>query len=310
MAPGPPGVAKVGGAKQSNGSPSAARSDKEGDDAAVDLVWAGLIVLGVAAVAIAAMLLVRRGAPAGSYFEDGDRASGIFGVLATAFAVLIGFVVFLSFESFDTSRSGGEAEARIVVQQYEPAQFLPIAVRARLSGELVCYGRTVINQEWPRMESGTLGDLRNPWSLTMLRTLRTTEPRSASEQTAYAKWFDQRSDRENGRGDRIHGAEGVIPFPVWIVLLMASGVIFVYMLFFADSSERAIVQATMMGGVAVVITSTLLLLVFLDHPYESAAGGLRPVAMERALAQIGQESAFARQRFIVPCDSKGTAKET
>ena len=39
------------------------------------------------------MLLVRKSAPAGSYFEDGDRASGVFGVIATGFAVLIGFVV-------------------------------------------------------------------------------------------------------------------------------------------------------------------------------------------------------------------------
>ena len=274
----------------------------------MNFVWAGFIVLGVAAAAIAAMLLVRRGAPEGSYFEDGDRASGVFGVLATGFAVLIGFVVFLSFESFDTSRSGAEAEARTVVQQYETAQFLPIAVRAQLSGDLVCYARTVINQEWPRMSSGTLGNLRNPWSLTMLHTLRTTEPRSASEQTAYAKWFDQRSDRENGRADRIHGAEGVIPLPVWIVLLIASGVIFVYMLFFADSAERPIVQATMMGGVAVVITSTLLLLVFLDHPYESGVGGLRPLAMERALGQLRQERAFAQQRIIIPCDAQGAAR--
>ena len=274
----------------------------------MNLVWAGLIVLGVAAVAIAAMLLVRRGAPAGSYFEDGDRASGIFGVLATGFAVLIGFVVFLAFESFDTSRSGAEAEARTVVQQFETAQFLPVAVRARLSGDLVCYARTVIYQEWPRMESGTVGNLKNPWTLAMLRTLRTTEPRSASEQTAYGKWFDQRTDRENGRADRIHGGEGVIPLPVWIVLLIASGVIFVYMLFFADSSERTIVQATMMGGVAVVITSTLLLLVFLDHPYKSGVGGLRPVAMQRALAQIRQERTLARERIVIPCDSKGAAR--
>ena len=271
----------------------------------MNLFWAVLIVVGVAAVAVASMLLVRRGAPEGSYFEDGDRASGIFGVLATGFAVLIGFVVFLAFESFDTSRSGAEAEARIVVQQFETAQFLPIAVRARLSGDLVCYARTVIRQEWPRMNSGTLGNLRNPWTLAMLRTLRTTEPRSASEQTAYAKWFDQRSDREDGRADRIHGAEGVIPLPVWIVLFIASVVIFIYMLFFADSAERAIVQATMMGGVAVVITSTLLLLVFLDHPYQSGVGGLRPVAMERALTQIADETAFARQRIIIPCDSQG-----
>ena len=158
------------------------------------------------------------------------------------------------------------------------------------------------------MDSGTLGNLRNPWSLAMLRTLRTTEPRSASEQTAYGKWFDQRSDRENGRADRIHGAEGVIPLPVWIVLLIASVVIFIYMLFFADSAERAIVQATMMGGVAVVITSTLLLLVFLDHPYQSGVGGLRPVAMERALAQMGEERDVARERIIIPCDSQGAAR--
>jgi hypothetical protein len=274
----------------------------------MNLIWAVIIVIVVAAVAIAAMLFVRRGAPEGSYFEDGDRASGVFGVLATGFAVLIGFVVFLSFESFDTSRSGAEAEARIVVQQFETAQFLPAAVRAQLSGDLVCYARTVTYQEWPQMESGTIGGSRNPWSLAMLSTLRTTEPRSASEQTAYAKWFDQRSDREDGRADRIHGAEGVIPLPVWIVLLIASGVIFVYMLFFADSAERAIVQATMMGGVAVVITSTLLLLVFLDHPYQSGVGGLRPVAMQRALAQIQQESSFARERIIIPCDSQGTAR--
>jgi hypothetical protein len=274
----------------------------------MNLVWAGLIVLGVVVVAIAAMLLVRRGAPEGSYFEDGDRASGIFGVLATGFAVLIGFVVFLSFESFDTSRSGAEAEARTVVQQFETAQFLPVAVRARLSGDLVCYARAVIYQEWPQMESGTVGDSRNPWTLAMLRTLRTTNPHSASEQTAYAKWFDQRTDRENGRADRIHGGEGVIPLPVWIVLLLASGVIFVYMLFFADSAERAIVQATMMGGVAVVITSTLLLLVFLDHPYESGVGGLRPVAMQRALAQLRQERVLARERIMIPCDSNGAAR--
>src|SRR4051794_37989037 len=122
----------------------------------MNLLWAGLIVVGVAVVAIAAMLLVRRGAPEGSYFEDGDRASGIFGVLATGFAVLIGFVVFLAFESFDTSRSGAEAEARTVVAQFETAQFLPVAaVRARLAGDLVCYARTVISQEWPRMQSGT-----------------------------------------------------------------------------------------------------------------------------------------------------------
>ena len=61
---------------------------------------------------VTAMLLVRRGAPEGSHFADGDRASGVFGVLATGFSVLLGFIVFLAFTTYDESRAGAEAEAR------------------------------------------------------------------------------------------------------------------------------------------------------------------------------------------------------
>ena len=70
-----------------------------------------------------------------------------------------------------------------------------------------------------------------------------TEPNTATEQSAFDKWLAQRSDREAARNDRIHGAAGVIPTPLWIVLFFTAALIFVYMLFFADSGERAFVQA-------------------------------------------------------------------
>ena len=91
----------------------------------MNLVVAILIVVAAAVVSIVAMLLVRRTAPDGSYFHDGDRAAGVFGVLATGFAVLLGFVVFLAFTSYDSARAGAETEARIVAQQVETAQLLP-----------------------------------------------------------------------------------------------------------------------------------------------------------------------------------------
>jgi hypothetical protein len=274
----------------------------------VNLVWAALIVAGVTVIAIAAMLLVRRRAPEGSYFEDGDRAAGVFGVLATGFAVLLGFVVFLAFESFDTSRSGATAEAALVAQQFETAQLMPVAARARFSGELVCYARNVVYREWPWMESGSLGDGYNPWGVAMFHTLKTVKPRSASEQAAYAKWLEQRQDREDARSDRVHGAEGVIPTPLWIVLFLSAVAIFVFMLFFADSSERAIVQATMMGTVAVVITSTLLLLWFLDNPYHRGVSGLRPTAMKRTLGLLKLETGIAGGPFAIPCNRQGVTR--
>ena len=144
----------------------------------MNVVWATLIIAGGCAVAVTAMLLVRRRAPEGGFFEDGDRAAGVFGVLATGFSVLLGFIVFLGFESYDQSRSGAEQEALVLVQQVENAQFFGQPARGALTGELVCYGRSVINGEWDRMRAGTQGDALNPWGVRMFRTLQTVRPQT------------------------------------------------------------------------------------------------------------------------------------
>ena len=141
----------------------------------------------------------------------------------------------------------------------------------------------------------------------MFRTLQTIEPEKASEQAAYGKWLDQQSDRQIARTDRTHGAEGVIPSPLWIVLFISAGIIFVFMLFFADSSERARVQATMMGGVAVVITSMMLLLWFLDNPYHTGVGGLPPTAMERTLVLLDEQARIVGLELTGSCDERGVA---
>src|SRR3954454_2904414 len=198
----------------------------------MSLFWTILILLAVNAATIAAMLLVRRRAPEGSYFKDGDRASGVFGVLDTGVSILLGFVIFLTFTSYDQSRSGAESEALTASQQVETSQFFPPSARTVLTGELICYGRSVVHGEWAKMDAGTQGDTINPWGVRLFQTLERIGPRRATEQSAYDKWLDQTSTREQARQDRIHGAVGVIPSPLWIVLFFIAGVIFVYMLFF------------------------------------------------------------------------------
>ncbi len=272
----------------------------------MNLVWAFLVTAAVTAVAVAAMLLVRRSAPEGSYFADGDRASGVFGVLATGFSVLLGFIVFLAFTSYDESRSGAETEALMVAQQIENAQFFPADTSAELTGELVCYGRLVVNDEWEQMRSGTLGNKLNPWGIELFRTLRGVEPSNAVEQSAYDKWRDQTSEREAARLDRVHGAVGVIPTQLWIVLFFIAAVIFVYMLFFADRAEGPVTQAVLMGAVASVITMLFLLLNALDNPFAEGVGGLDPVAMERSLLIVDEELEALGGNVPIPCGPDGT----
>jgi len=59
--------------------------------------------------------------PAGGFFTDSDRAAGVFGVTGTAFAVLLAFVIFLSFSSYDRAREKASLEAVAVSQLFRTA---------------------------------------------------------------------------------------------------------------------------------------------------------------------------------------------
>jgi hypothetical protein len=60
----------------------------------------------------------------------------------------------------------------------------------------------------------------------------------------------------------------------------------------------------MIGGVAIVISWTLLLLCFLDIPYHSGVGGLRPVAMS------GRSRCLARRRPPSAASDRSRATRT
>lgn len=269
----------------------------------------GVAILAVAvAVAVGVMLYVRTRAPEGSFFSDGDRASGVFGVLATGFAIFAGFVIFLAFTTYDQSRAGAEAEALLVVQQFETAQFLAPETRDRLSGEIICYGRSVVDREWPEMQEGDLDEAINPWGIALFRTIRAADPSGTVQETAFAKWLDQTSDREEARRDRIHGAAGITPTTIWIVLLLSAAIVFAFMLFFADPAELKRSQGMLVGSATTIVVVTLLAIYALDNPYRPGLGSIQPEAMQRSLAILDEAQADLGITIDLPCDENGTAK--
>jgi hypothetical protein len=163
----------------------------------------------------------------------------------------------------------------------------------------------VSGPEWDALAQNTLGDSLNPWGVRMFKTISSVTPQSDTQQSAYDRWMDQTAAREQARVDRVHGAEGIIPSPLWVALFIISAVLFGYMLFFADSAEWAVTQALLMGTVTAVITTLLLLLVFFDHPHGSGVGRLQPVAMERTLRLIDIEAQAAGVTVNPPCDVHG-----
>jgi hypothetical protein len=270
----------------------------------VNLWWSAVLVVGSTALAVALLLLVRRRSPHGGHFEDTGRAAGVFSILATSFAVLFAFVVFFAFGTYDRASHSAEVEAEVVTQQFETAQMLPAAVGPRLSSQLRCYARSVVHQEWPAMADGEVLGL-NDWDTDLFVTIKDVEPVSPSQQAAYGKWLDQRSTREGARQERILTDEGVIPSPLWFVLLMSAGIVWSFVFLFADRGEGAFVQSVLIAAVTAMLVSGLLLVRFLDQPYNPGAGSLKPLAMEQALTQMDELVETLHLDVPQLCDANG-----
>jgi hypothetical protein len=271
----------------------------------VNLWLTALIVAGATAVAIGAFLFLRRYMPEGGVFTDGDRAAGVFGVLATGFSVLLGFVVYLAFLSYDTARSGAREEATDVIQQYETAQLLPQPQGAKLAGLLVCYGRAVVGVEWPQLQGGHKPAF-NPWGLALFEAFKTVQPTTAAQQNAtYPQWLTQTADREQARLDRVQAGSHVIPAPLWVLLFATAFLVLVFSFFFADSAEAVVAQGVIIGTIAAMLVTSLLVIRFLDRPYSKGFGGLKPTDMTRILEQIELASRELGVHPPIPCDALG-----
>src|SRR5690606_2051300 len=128
-------------------------------------IWAGVVIVIIAAaIAIYISILLRRNAPHGGFFVDQERAASIFQAIGTMFSVLLALVIFLSVETYSATKSHANAEADSVLEQFRLAEFFPSREQYRIQSQLVCYGRSVVNQEWLLMRQNRASPNVDAWS--------------------------------------------------------------------------------------------------------------------------------------------------
>ncbi|CAN5779582.1 hypothetical protein BH10ACT9_BH10ACT9_14320 [soil metagenome] len=263
------------------------------------LIWlAGAVLVVVVTSAVVVKLLARTRAPDPGWFIDSTRAAGALTVIGTMFAVLLAFTIFYALQNYQRARDGGSMEAIAVTELHNVADVLEGHQGELLHGDLICYSRSVVSDEWPAMARGESSAAVQHWVDMMVSDFAATDPTNPKEEAAYGQWFDQQAERRDGRRARAAEAEPSVPLPLWIVLGIGATAILTYMCVQADRRESAVIQAVPIAFVSALVTSALLVVAFLDHPYADWTGSLQPDEMRVTLNLIDDGHA-------VPCDSNG-----
>jgi len=261
---------------------------------------AALIIVGAAALSAVAILVVRRRAPAGTWFEDPIPAGAVYTVAGTAYMVIVAFVFFIAFESYGGAKVEAEEEATATLAMFHAVGPFEPAPRAELEEQLICYAREVISHGWPAMRRGGGSSVVDARVVAMEQAAEDVPVNDAKQAAAYEHWFSLNEERRQGRQARIGEAGGLVPSVVWLILIIGAVVAVASVCFFADPRERALTQAGMIAAVAIIVVSGLVLVRFLDKPYEDTSGSIKPTAMTRTLEQMERDHR-ERGRAVVSC---------
>ena len=159
---------------------------------------AALIILGAAALSAAGMLIVRRRAPAGTFFKDPIPGGAVYTVVGTAYMVILAFVFFIAFESYGGAKADAEEEATSTLGMFHTVTPFGPADRAELQGQMICYAREVISDEWPAMREGGASSVVDASVSAMEESAEQIPVNDAKQAAAFEHWFALNEERRGG----------------------------------------------------------------------------------------------------------------
>ncbi len=265
-----------------------------------------LLILIVDALVAFAIVRLHHEAPRGSWFSDSQRAAAAFAVTGTIFAVLVGFVFLLAFQSFQNARSSAKDEAIAALGLFSSADRFAVGDQARLQADAICYGRAVVSIEWSAMADERRSPVVDGWITSLNEAFNGVPLHGAAESDAAQNWYTEIDALQQGRQGRLAEAPRVIPTTIWILLLIAGLAVIVFSPLFSDAGERLWAQAALGIAVTTAVAASLLTVNFLDRPYGDHEGAIEPTAMRSALATMTRSLPAATNRAVEGrCDEAG-----
>ena len=215
--------------------------------------------------------------------QHNDVAAAMFAVIGTTFAVLLAFVVMLTFEGYGAARDAVASEAAVTRDVADAAAGLQDPARTNLLHGVAVYLTQVMGTEWPAQAAGQPDESAEAPLAALNRQAALIRPSMPAEITYHVALVAALTRLQDARALRQSTAANQVPSIVWIVVLLG-GVLTVGAGSFLGAPSLRMhmaMSATLAASGALVVV----LIVALSQPYR---GDFRisTTPYQRALSQL------------------------
>jgi Na+/proline symporter len=236
------------------------------------------------AIAVAGLYLVRRKYPADVLKEHHEVGAIIFNAFGVLYAVVVAFVVFVTWNGYDEATKNLQLEASQVIDLFHSAKAFPDPASKVIRDGLIDYTNSVHNDELRRMAGGDIGVYSTGSLRNLIGVFDSMEDKSLPNRELYMESLTRVNNLAEYRRLRIFAGNNTVPPMMWLVMLVGGLITVLYTYFFGVRNIRA--QCFMTSALTIMISMILFLVYVLDHPFTGTGRvSLRPFSEAMELMQ-------------------------
>jgi hypothetical protein len=213
-----------------------------------------LIIAIVAAVAVALHALWQRRFKSDVLRKHNDVAGFLFSAVGVIYAVVLGFVVVVVWEKYDTTVANVETEVAAVSDLYRTAAGFSDPARSEIRRELATYTDEIIHTEWPQMQRRVIVQKDLTLLETLARQIDTYAPKTAGQANAQQMGMTQLTRLFDARRLRLIQSAPSVPMVLWFALIAgALAMLSFAFLFGVENRGAQLVMTAILAGLVAVM---------------------------------------------------------
>ena len=179
------------------------------------------LLIAIACVFASALgvLVVRRWVPLEKLVEHHEVAGVCFAVVGGLYGIILAFVLVSSWERYETARSQTEVEASAVADLFRHGEAFSEPTRSHLKSAVMMYAQSVIDDEWPAMESGHSSEATQERYFAIWKVMTGARPTEGWEIALYQNSLDKLDAFADARRNRMFYLESGLPDVIWTFLI-------------------------------------------------------------------------------------------
>lgn len=214
-------------------------------------------------ISLGGLMFIRKKFPHERIKDNHETASVIFNAYGLLYAVVVAFVFFITWSSYDKAMMDSEIEANQLMDLFYLSNAYPDSIRMNLQKQIIDYTKEITLNEWQMQASGEISPVAAEKVHTLWNTILIVNTGTKIDENICASTFETMKNITEYRRLRMFAVRQTVPSIIWTVLLIGGILSIICTYFFG--MKNALPQYLITACFTIIITLMLYLIYVLDH---------------------------------------------